>query len=88
MSINSLAASRDANENDVTLPAAGAVALLPPQPADDAQAQAARGVIRRLTRSQSIPDELLAALDGPLGQGIASAAACAGDGLSTPTKKV
>lgn len=87
MSINSLAAEPGAKENEVPVPTAAAVTLLPSPLPDEAQAQAARGVIRRLTRSQSIPDELLAALDGPLGQAIASAATYAGDALSAPTKK-
>ena len=62
--------------------------VLPPEHGNDAHARTiARSVIHRLARSQPVPNELLAALDGPLGRAIAAAADYAADALSEPTKK-
>ena len=58
--------------------------LAPPAPPTQDQAAA---VVRRLARAQIVPEALLAALDGPLGGAIATAAEYAGSALSEATKR-
>jgi len=58
-----------------TLPSAGEDA--PRDPAASA---------RRLARAQPVPEALLAALDGPLGDAVATAASYAGDAISAKTR--
>ena len=64
---------------------AGALQVLPP-PAPSVQSDTAAAV-RRLARAQVFPEALLAALDGPLEDAIATAAEYAGSALSEATKR-
>ncbi len=66
---------------------AGPVGILPPAtPSSPGKADAV-AVVRRLARAHLVPDALLAALDGALGDAVAVAAEYASDALSDATKR-
>ena len=65
-------------------PAIDAIDVPPPPAAALAEAAAA---VRRLARAQVVPQALLAALDGPLGGAIATAAGYAGSALCEATRR-
>ena len=59
----------------------------PPPIVPAATAADAMTVVRRLARAQAVPEAMLAALDGPLGEAVATAASYAGDALSEATRR-
>ena len=67
-------------------PSPGGPATILPPSAALAKADAL-AVVHRLARAQLVPEALLAALDGPLGEAVATAASYAGNALSAATKR-
>ncbi len=68
-----------------TTPASAAIQVLPP--AGQPVAADAAVAMRRLARAHAVPEPLLAALHGPLGEAIAKAAEYAGSALSPATRR-
>jgi integrase len=59
--------------------------ILPPVAPDPSRAEAARSVVRRLVRGGAVPDDLLALVEGPLADAVATAAEYAAKSISPRT---
>jgi hypothetical protein len=55
-------------------------------PAEDARADNALAIVRRLVRTRQLPVDLAAVLDGPLADAVATAADYAGDAITAATR--